>query len=49
MEIEFTKDFLMFWSGIVGVAVTFIAVVVYLILNAKKAKRLLHDIAKEDF
>ena len=49
MEIEFTKGFLMFWGGIVGVVVIFIVVVVYLILSAKKAKQLLNDIVKEDF
>ena len=49
MVIEFTKGFLMFCGGITGSIVIFIAVVVYLILSAKKAKRLLNDIAKEDF
>ena len=49
MEIEFTKGFLMFWGGIVGAVVVFVAVAIYLVLSAKKAKRLLNDIAKEDF
>lgn len=49
MEIEITTGFLMFWGGIAGAVLTFIAAVVYLSLSAKKAKRLLKDIDKEDF
>lgn len=49
MEIEITTGFLMFWGGIVGAVVTFVATAVYLSLSAKKAKRLLRDIDKEDF
>lgn len=49
MEIEITTGFLMFWGGIAGGVLTFIAAAVYLSLSAKKAKRLLKEIDKEDF
>lgn len=49
MGMELTKGFLMFWGGLLGAALIFIVVTIYLVLSAKKAKRLLNDIAKEDF
>lgn len=49
MEIEITTGFLMFWGGIAGAVLTLIAAAVYLGVSAKKAKRLLKNIDKEDF
>lgn len=49
MEIEITTGFLMFWGGIAGAVLTGIAVIIYLNLSARKAKKLLKKIDEEDF
>ncbi len=49
MEFEITTGFLMFWGGLAGAGLTFIIAVVYLILSARKARRLLKEMDKETF
>ena len=46
---EITAGFLMFWGGIAGAILTFIGAVIYFNAVSRKAKRLLHEISKEDF
>lgn len=49
MEFEITTGFLMFWGGIAGAILTGIAVIVYLKLSSRKAKKLLKKIDEEEF
>lgn len=46
---EITVGFLMFWGGIAGAILTFIGAVIYFNAVSRKAKKLLHEISKEDF
>lgn len=46
---EITAGFLMFWGGIAGAVLTVVGAVIYFNAVARKAKKLLQDINKEDF